>query len=85
MRPSRGLALALPVLRSERGSKIRQQLEEWKPSVWNEGTVGFIACGESGRLEFAAPSAGVLQEEAGGCCELSVVMELDTGLLDIAS
>ena len=53
--------------------------------MWNERTVGFIACGESGRLEFAAPSAGVLQEEAGGCCELSVVMEPDTGLLDIAS
>ena len=42
--------------------------------MWNEGTVGFIACGESGRLEFAAPSAGVLQEEAGGCCELSAVV-----------
>ena len=41
---------------------------------------------ESGRLVFAALiSAGVLLEEAGGCCGLSVVMEPDTGLLDIVS
>ena len=43
--------------------------------MWNKGTVGFVACGESGRLVFAALiSAGVLLEEAGGCCELSAVV-----------